>query len=76
MDPATIAAVVLNCTSGWQMWRRVARVRGGDSIFVYGGSGGVGTALPDLAKHSELMVAAAVSKLWQDLTPKRSRSSV
>jgi len=67
MDPAMVVALVLNYTSAWQMLQRVARVRRGDSILVYGGSGGVGTALLDLAKHFELVVAAGVSKRWQDL---------
>jgi NADPH2:quinone reductase len=66
LDAAQAVALVLNYTTAWQMLRRVALVRGGESILVYGGSGGVGTALLDLAKHLRLVTAAAVSKRWQD----------
>lgn len=52
--------------SAWQMLRRFALVRGGDAILVYGGSGGVGAALLELAKHLRLVVAAAVSRRWRD----------
>jgi NADPH:quinone reductase-like Zn-dependent oxidoreductase len=66
LDAAQAVALVLNYTTAWQMLRRVALLRGGESILVYGASGGVGTALLDLAKHLRLIVAAAVSKRWQD----------
>ena len=66
LDALKAVALVLNYTSAWQMLRRVARVGGGDAILVYGGSGGVGTALLDLARHLRLVVAAAVSRRWHD----------
>lgn len=59
-------ALVLNYTTAWQMLRRAAMVRGGESILVYGGSGGVGSALLDLAKHLRLVVAADVPARWQN----------
>jgi NADPH:quinone reductase-like Zn-dependent oxidoreductase len=49
LDAAKAVALVLNSTTAWQLMRRVALVRDGDAILVYGGSGGVGTALLDLA---------------------------
>jgi NADPH:quinone reductase-like Zn-dependent oxidoreductase len=66
LDAAKAVALVLNYTTAWQLMRRVALVGDGDAILVYGGSGGVGTALLDLAKYLRLVVAAAVSKPWQD----------
>jgi NADPH:quinone reductase-like Zn-dependent oxidoreductase len=72
VDAAQAVALVLNYTTAWQMLRRVALVRGGESILVYGGSGGVGTALLDLAKHLRLVAAAAVSKRWQDVLGDRA----
>jgi NADPH2:quinone reductase len=64
LDAAQAVALVLNYTTAWQMLRRIARVREGNAILVYGGSGGVGTALLDLAKHLRITVAAAASQRW------------
>jgi len=65
LDAAKLVALVLNYTTALQMLRRVASVREGQSILVYGASGGVGSALLDLARHLGITVAAAVSKRWQ-----------
>jgi NADPH2:quinone reductase len=66
LEAAQVVALVLNYTTAWHMLRRIARVRVGDDILVYGASGGVGTALLDLAKHLQLVVAAAASPQWHD----------
>jgi NADPH2:quinone reductase len=66
LEAAQVVALVLNYTTAWQMLRRVARVRAGEAILVYGAAGGVGTALLDLAKHLQLVVAAAASPRWHD----------
>lgn len=66
LDAIKAVALVLNYTTAFQMLRRVANVRAGQSILVYGASGGVGTALLDLARHLGIIVAAAVSKRWQE----------
>jgi NADPH:quinone reductase len=65
LDPCQTVALVLNYTTALQMLQRVASVSAGQSILVYGGSGGVGSALLDLASRLGLIVAAAVSKRWQ-----------
>ena len=65
LDAAKLVALVLNYTTAFQMLRRVAAVREGQSILVYGASGGVGSAVLDLARHFGVTVAAAVSKRWQ-----------
>jgi NADPH:quinone reductase-like Zn-dependent oxidoreductase len=66
LDAAQAVALVLNYTTAYQMLHRVASVSRGQSVLVYGGSGGVGSALLDLANHFGATVAAAVSKRWQD----------
>jgi NADPH:quinone reductase-like Zn-dependent oxidoreductase len=66
LDAARTVALVLNYTTAFQMLRRVAAVHNGQTILVYGGSGGVGTALLDLSNHMGLVAAAAVSKRWQE----------
>jgi NADPH:quinone reductase len=67
LDAGETVALVLNYTTAFQMLRRIASVSHGQSILVYGGSGGVGSALLDLAHVFGLTVAAAVSKRWQEL---------
>src|SRR5215467_13033666 len=62
VDAAQAVALVLNYATAWQMLRRIARVKAGDAVLVYGASGGVGTALLDLARHLKLDVAAVASR--------------
>jgi NADPH:quinone reductase-like Zn-dependent oxidoreductase len=66
LDAGETVALVLNYTTAFQMLQRVASVSDGQSILVYGGSGGVGSALLDLAKVFRLTVAAAMSKRWHE----------
>src|SRR5262245_29257281 len=66
LDASEAVAIILNYTTAWQMLRRVARVRGGETVLVYGASGGVGSAVLDVAKHLQLRVAAAASRRWHD----------
>jgi NADPH2:quinone reductase len=64
LDAAPAVAAVLNYTTAWQMLRRVARVGRGNTVLVYGASGGVGSALLDLARYLQIEVVAAASKRW------------
>ncbi|MEP6619106.1 MAG: zinc-binding dehydrogenase [bacterium] len=66
LDAAQVVALVLNYTTAWQMLRRTTRLREGDAILVYGASGGVGSAILDIARHLRLAVAAAASKRWHN----------
>src|SRR5215471_9896174 len=66
LDATQVVALVLNYTTAWQMLRRATRLRAGDAILVYGASGGVGSAILDLAQHLRLVVAAAASRRWHD----------
>ncbi|AUC75887.1 medium chain dehydrogenase/reductase family protein [Olleya sp. Bg11-27] len=54
--------LILNYVTAYQMLKRVANVQKGDKILITGASGGVGTALLDLAKLEDLNVYALASK--------------
>lgn len=54
--------LILNYVTAYQMLKRVANVQKGDTILITGASGGVGTALLDLAKLEDLDVYALASK--------------
>jgi len=64
LDATKTVALVLNYTTAFQMLKRCADIRPDQSILVYGGSGGVGTAVLEIAKLMNVSVAAAVSKRW------------
>jgi len=50
LDPAEAVAVVLNYITAYQMLHRSAKARPGQSMLIHGASGGVGTAMLQLAK--------------------------
>ena len=50
LDPAQAVAVVLNYVTAYQMLHRSARARAGQRMLIHGGSGGVGSAMLQLAK--------------------------
>ena len=56
------AVLILNYVTAYQMLKRVANVQKGNKILITGASGGVGTALLDLAKLEDLNVYALSSK--------------
>jgi synaptic vesicle membrane protein VAT-1 len=49
LDSGVAAAVVMNGVTAWQMVHQVARVTAGQTVLVYGASGGVGSLLVRLA---------------------------
>ena len=61
LDPAEVETLVVNGITAWQMLHRKARVRPGQTIFVHGASGGVGTTLVQLARHAGIQVIGAAS---------------
>ncbi len=61
LDDAEVAALVLNHLSAWQMLHRAARVGVGSHILVQGASGGVGTALVQLARLAGVEVMGTAS---------------
>jgi len=50
LDPAEAVAVVLNYITAYQMLHRSAKARPGQRMLIHGASGGVGTAMLQLAK--------------------------
>jgi NADPH2:quinone reductase len=50
LDPAESVSLLLNYVTAYQMLHRCAKVRPGQRILVHGASGGVGTALLQLAR--------------------------
>src|SRR5215468_6574923 len=50
LDPAEAVAVVLNYITAYQMLNRSAKVKPGQRMLIHGASGGVGTAMLQLAK--------------------------
>jgi len=62
LDAAEAVCLVLNYVTAWQMLHRAARVREGDTILVHGASGGVGTALTELARLAGVTVFGTASR--------------
>jgi NADPH:quinone reductase-like Zn-dependent oxidoreductase len=70
LDLAAVAAIILNYTTAYQILKRVARVKAGDSVLINGASGGVGTALLDLGKLEDLKMYGTASANKHDLIKK------
>ena len=64
LDPADAVAAITNGVTAWQMLHRAAKVRPGQTVFVHGASGGVGTLLVQLARlaGAEVIGTASASK--------------
>jgi NADPH:quinone reductase len=56
LDPAEAVSLVLNYITAYQMLHRSAKVKPGQRILIHGASGGVGTALMQLAKLAGLEI--------------------
>jgi NADPH:quinone reductase-like Zn-dependent oxidoreductase len=54
-------AIVVNGITAWQMLYRIAVVKSGQTIFVHGANGGVGTLLVQLAQLSGIKVVGSAS---------------
>lgn len=61
LDPAEVVSLGLNYVTAWQMLHRIAHARPGERALVHGGSGGVGTALLQLAGLAGLEIYATCS---------------
>ena len=66
LDPAGAVAVVTNGVTAWQLVHRVARVRSGQTVVVYGAAGGVGTLLVQLARQAGARVIGTASAAKHD----------
>ena len=54
LDPAEAVSLVLNYMTAYQMLHRSAKVKTGERVLIHGATGGVGTALMQLARLSGL----------------------
>ncbi len=61
LDPAQAAALILNYGTAYQILHRLARVKSGDRVLITGASGGVGTALLQLGKLTNLTMYGTAS---------------
>jgi NADPH:quinone reductase len=61
LDPAEAVAVVLNYITAYQMLHRSVKARPGQSMLIHGASGGVGTAMLQLAKLAGLQMYGTCS---------------
>jgi NADPH:quinone reductase-like Zn-dependent oxidoreductase len=66
VDPAQAVALVLNYLTAWQMLHRVARVQAGDTVFIHAASGGVGTAVLELARIAGIRIIGICSASKHD----------
>lgn len=67
LDPAEVETLVVNGITAYQMLHRSAAVRSGGTILVHGASGGVGTVLVQLARHSGVRVIGTAAPRNHDL---------
>jgi NADPH:quinone reductase-like Zn-dependent oxidoreductase len=61
VDAATIAAVILNGLTAWQMLHRIANPERGEWVLVHGAAGGVGSLLLDLARIAGIRTIGTAS---------------
>jgi NADPH:quinone reductase-like Zn-dependent oxidoreductase len=66
LDPELVEALTVNGVTAWQMLHRAAKVTRGQTILVFGASGGVGTVLSQLALHAGVRVIGAASPRHHD----------
>ncbi|MFE1646368.1 medium chain dehydrogenase/reductase family protein [Microbacterium sp. P01] len=64
--PEDAETVVVNGVTAWQMLHRIAHVRPGQTILVFGANGGVGGILIQLAHHHGVRIIGAASPRHHD----------
>jgi len=67
VDPVEASCLPLNYFTAYRLLHRIANVKPGERILVYGAAGGVGTALLQLGRLAELQVYGTASSLKQEL---------
>nr|WP_230967662.1 medium chain dehydrogenase/reductase family protein [Nostoc commune] len=67
VDAAEAETMVLTYMTAYQMYRRVANVKPGQTVLIHGGAGAVGSALLDLGRHLGLNMVATASLKKLDL---------
>ncbi len=67
VDPVEASCLPLNYFTAYRMLHRIARVKPGERVLVYGAAGGVGTALLQLGSLAGLQVYGTASSSKQEL---------
>nr|MBA2677920.1 alcohol dehydrogenase catalytic domain-containing protein [Ktedonobacteraceae bacterium] len=67
VDPVEASCLPLNYFTAYQLLHRIANVKPGERILVYGAAGGVGTALLQLGRLAGLQVYGTASSSKQEL---------
>ena len=67
VDPVEASCLPLNYLTAYQLLHRMAKVKPGERILVYGAAGGVGTALLQLGRLAGLQVYGTASPSKQEL---------
>jgi NADPH2:quinone reductase len=67
LDDAEVVALILNYVTAYQMIHRKAQMRAGQLALVTGANGGVGTAVLELLRATDVRVIGAASKRHFDL---------
>src|SRR5215207_11077777 len=67
LDHAEAVSLVLNYTTAYQMLHRCAHIRSGEIILIHGAAGGVGTALLQLGKLTNLKMYGTASYRKHDI---------
>jgi NADPH2:quinone reductase len=61
IDPAALETVLVNGITAFQMLHRKAKIKAEQTVLIHGASGGVGTTLVQLARHSGVRVIGTAS---------------
>lgn len=62
IDPIKAAALTLNYVTAYQMLHRIAKAQTGNKVLIHGASGGVGTALMQLGRLTNLEMIGTASR--------------
>ena len=76
VDPVEASCLPLNYVAAYQLLHRMAKVRPGERILVYGAAGGVGTALLQLGRLAGLQVYGTASPSKQKLIAQLGATSL
>lgn len=76
VDAASIVAAILNGTTAWQMFHRLASPAPDEWVLVHGAAGGVGTLLLDLAKLAGVRAIGTASGNKADVIRARGGAAI
>lgn len=76
VDAAKLVAAILNGSTAWQMFHRIANPAPGEWVLVHGAAGGVGSLLLDLAKLASVRAIGTASGSKTDVVRARGGEPV